>query len=116
MAHEQMPHHRAKSLGVRRDVLRHERRDHDAGIRDLPRIASVTADDRKDPCAHFTRMIERYDPFDGAMANASRPYGFFGKPLFRSGVISVHVSPPSSLSSATVPCGGKADASSSLAK
>src|SRR6266487_288330 len=24
-----------------------------------------------------------------------RPYGFFGKPLFASGVISVHVSPPS---------------------
>src|SRR6266436_8602548 len=33
--------------------------------------------------------------FDGAIATAMRPYGFFGKPLFASGVISVHVSPPS---------------------
>src|SRR5207248_1430463 len=33
--------------------------------------------------------------FDGAMAVASRPYGFFGKPLFFSAVTSVHVVPPS---------------------
>src|SRR6266480_6761565 len=33
--------------------------------------------------------------FDGATAIASRPYGFFGKPLLASGVISVQVSPPS---------------------
>src|SRR6266513_2682267 len=33
--------------------------------------------------------------FEGAMATAIRPYGFFGKPLLASGVISVHVSPPS---------------------
>src|SRR2546429_8783794 len=33
--------------------------------------------------------------FDGATAIASRPYGFFGKPLFASGVISVQVFPPS---------------------
>src|SRR5437867_4532737 len=33
--------------------------------------------------------------FDGAIAIASRPYGFFGKPLFASGVISVQVFPPS---------------------
>src|SRR5437879_1312042 len=33
--------------------------------------------------------------FDGATAIASRPYGFFGKPLFASGVISVQVVPPS---------------------
>src|SRR5947208_5491439 len=32
---------------------------------------------------------------EGAIAIASRPYGFFGKPLLFSGVISVHVSPPS---------------------
>src|SRR2546423_3417378 len=29
------------------------------------------------------------------MAMASRPYGFFGNPLFASGVTSVHVLPPS---------------------
>src|SRR5207248_2885975 len=29
------------------------------------------------------------------MAVASRPYGFFGNPLFASGVTSVHVLPPS---------------------
>src|ERR1041385_194977 len=33
--------------------------------------------------------------FDGATATARRPYGFLGKPLFFSGVISVHVLPPS---------------------
>src|SRR5436190_23046721 len=33
--------------------------------------------------------------FEGAIATASRPYGFFGKPLLASGVISVHVVPPS---------------------
>src|SRR2546421_4543377 len=33
--------------------------------------------------------------FEGAIASASRPYGFFGKPLFASGVISVQVFPPS---------------------
>src|SRR6266496_4004466 len=33
--------------------------------------------------------------FEGAIAIASRPYGFFGKPLFASGVISVQVLPPS---------------------
>src|SRR6266480_1827290 len=33
--------------------------------------------------------------FEGAIATASRPYGFLGKPLFASGVISVHVVPPS---------------------
>src|SRR6266702_3080362 len=33
--------------------------------------------------------------FEGAIAIASRPYGFFGKPLFASGVISVQVFPPS---------------------
>src|SRR4029077_7572725 len=33
--------------------------------------------------------------FEGAIATARRPYGFFGKPLFVSGVISVQVSPPS---------------------
>src|SRR5439155_18069111 len=33
--------------------------------------------------------------FEGAIASASRPYGFFGKPLLASGVISVHVFPPS---------------------
>src|SRR2546429_4062964 len=33
--------------------------------------------------------------FDGATAIASRPYGFFGKPLFASAVISVQVVPPS---------------------
>src|SRR4029077_877903 len=33
--------------------------------------------------------------FEGAIATARRPYGFFGKPLFLSGVISVHVLPPS---------------------
>src|SRR4029077_8203149 len=32
--------------------------------------------------------------FEGAIATARRPYGFFGKPLFASGVISVQVSPP----------------------
>src|SRR2546423_3047460 len=33
---------------------------------------------------------------EGAIAMAKRPYSFFGKPLFASGVISFHVSPPSS--------------------
>src|SRR5262249_53596305 len=33
--------------------------------------------------------------FEGAIAIAKRPYGFFGNPLFASGVTSVHVSPPS---------------------
>src|SRR5436305_9989335 len=33
--------------------------------------------------------------FDGAIATAIRPYGFFGKPLLFSGVISFHVFPPS---------------------
>src|SRR5438093_8765161 len=33
--------------------------------------------------------------FEGAIAIARRPYGFFGKPLLASGVISVQVSPPS---------------------
>src|SRR5256886_3534385 len=33
--------------------------------------------------------------FEGAMATAMRPYGFFGKPLLVSVVISVHVLPPS---------------------
>src|SRR4029077_9241581 len=33
--------------------------------------------------------------FEGAIATARRPYGFFGKPLFASGVISVQVLPPS---------------------
>src|SRR6266496_792436 len=33
--------------------------------------------------------------FDGATATAVAPYGFFGKPLLASCVISVHVSPPS---------------------
>src|SRR5213593_1783790 len=33
--------------------------------------------------------------FEGAIAIASRPYGFFGKPLLASGVTSVQVSPPS---------------------
>src|SRR5215813_1340242 len=33
--------------------------------------------------------------FEGAIATARRPYGFFGKPLLASGVISVHVLPPS---------------------
>src|SRR5215831_4061172 len=32
---------------------------------------------------------------EGAIATASRPYGFFGKPLLASGVISVQVLPPS---------------------
>src|SRR5215813_11059553 len=32
---------------------------------------------------------------EGAIATASRPYGFLGKPLFASGVISVQVLPPS---------------------
>src|SRR5213080_1752956 len=33
--------------------------------------------------------------FEGAIASASRPYGFFGKPLLASCVISVQVLPPS---------------------
>src|SRR6266568_7178423 len=33
--------------------------------------------------------------FDGAIAIAMRPYGFFGNPLLASGVISVQVVPPS---------------------
>src|SRR4029077_457711 len=33
--------------------------------------------------------------FEGAIATARRPYGFFGKPLFASGVTSVQVLPPS---------------------
>src|SRR5689334_3051950 len=33
--------------------------------------------------------------FDGAIATARRPYGFFGKPLLFSGVTSVQVAPPS---------------------
>src|SRR4029434_9169231 len=33
--------------------------------------------------------------FEGAIATARRPYGFFGKPLLASGVISVQVLPPS---------------------
>src|SRR6478736_9694173 len=33
--------------------------------------------------------------FDGAIATARRPYGFFGKPLLACSVISVHVLPPS---------------------
>src|SRR5881409_4455025 len=33
--------------------------------------------------------------FEGAIATAMRPYGFFGKPLLSSCVISVHVLPPS---------------------
>src|SRR5881409_892027 len=33
--------------------------------------------------------------FEGAIAIARRPYGFFGKPLLASGVISVQVFPPS---------------------
>src|SRR4029453_7335276 len=32
---------------------------------------------------------------EGAIATARRPYGFFGKPLLASGVISVQVLPPS---------------------
>src|SRR5213080_5154686 len=38
----------------------------------------------------YTRLA-----FEGAMATAMRPYGFFGKPLLASGVISVQVLPPS---------------------
>src|SRR5215471_4455630 len=34
--------------------------------------------------------------FEGAIATAKRPYGFFGKPLLASGVTSFHVSPASS--------------------
>src|SRR5947199_5975942 len=33
--------------------------------------------------------------FEGAIATASRPYGFFGKPLLFSGVTSVQLFPPS---------------------
>src|SRR6266576_5226402 len=33
--------------------------------------------------------------FEGAIATAMRPYGFFGKPLLASSVISVQVLPPS---------------------
>src|SRR6266480_1956895 len=33
--------------------------------------------------------------FEGAIATAIRPYGFFGNPLLASGVISFHVVPPS---------------------
>src|SRR5436190_21000316 len=33
--------------------------------------------------------------FEGAIATARRPYGFFGKPLLASDVISVQVLPPS---------------------
>src|SRR5213596_3792627 len=33
--------------------------------------------------------------FEGAIATAIRPYGFFGKPLLASGVISAHVVPAS---------------------
>src|SRR6188472_932325 len=33
--------------------------------------------------------------FDGAIATARRPYGFFGKPLLASAVVSVQVLPPS---------------------
>src|SRR5215813_2274982 len=33
--------------------------------------------------------------FEGAIATARRPYGFFGKPLLASDVISVHVLPAS---------------------
>src|SRR4029453_6928211 len=33
--------------------------------------------------------------FEGAIATAIRPYGFFGKPLLASGVICVQVLPPS---------------------
>src|SRR6266498_1342711 len=38
----------------------------------------------------YTRLA-----FEGAIATAMRPYGFFGKPLLASAVISVQVLPPS---------------------
>ena len=46
--HEEVPHHAHRALGVGGDPLRSERRDHDGGIGDLRREATVAADDAED--------------------------------------------------------------------
>jgi hypothetical protein len=65
MGDEKVADHGRKSLGVRRDVLRHERRDQDGGVGNLPCIAPVTADDCIDLRAYFTRMVHRCDEIRG---------------------------------------------------
>src|SRR4029450_131447 len=59
MRDEQVPEHRAQALGVRRDALRVERRDHHTRVGGLPGVATVPPDDPVDACAHLLPVLER---------------------------------------------------------
>ena len=61
MRHQQMPHHGAQALGVRRDVVAVKRGDDDAGIGELGCRAAIAPYDAEDRGSALTGQLERDD-------------------------------------------------------
>src|SRR5260370_30804106 len=64
MAHEKVPHDGAKAFGMGSRPFRSYRRDHDACVRDLLRIAPVAPDDAEYLRLHLARKLERANEID----------------------------------------------------
>lgn len=59
MRDQQVPDHGLEGLGMRRHVVRIDRRYDDDHVADLRRVASVTADHPEDARADFLRELQR---------------------------------------------------------